>query len=442
MNLIPCKNDGLSSNYSRRKFINHAGIGILAATAINQLTTASSFAQNTPKKTTIDPGDLTPVKLNLPALDNPSEVKRPEFFTPLNPDQRVGYAIVGLGHLSLEEILPAFGQSKFAKPVALVSGDPEKAKKVAKQYGIDLKNLYNYQNFDSIKDNPAIQAVYIVLPNGLHEEFTIRAAKAGKHVLCEKPMAVNSKQAENMIAACKKAGKKLMIAYRIQYEPHNRFAQKLTREKTYGQIKVIEAVNGQNIGDPAQWRLKKALAGGGALPDIGLYCLNTVRFLLGEEPDQVLATTYSTPNDPRFKEVEEAVFFQLRFPSGTIANCTTSYGIHQSRRYRCYGNKGGWFGLDPAFAYQLLKFEGSKVVDDHEENFNPSLPEKQQFALEMDHFAKCIIDNTIPYTPGEEGLQDHIIMEAIYESAKTGKPIKLKSINQLDSFRGSFTKLD
>jgi predicted dehydrogenase len=279
--------------------------------------------------------------------------------------------------------------------------------------------------------------VYIVLPNNMHEEFVVRAAKAGKHVLCEKPMAPTVKACQNMIDACKQAGKKLMVAYRIQYEPHNRLAMQWARERKFGKVKFIELHNSQNIGDPAQWRLKKALAGGGSLPDIGLYCLNTARFILGEEPAMVNASLFSTPGDERFKEVEETVLWQMQFPGGAMVNASTSYGVHQARRYRCYADKGGWFGLDPAFDYMRLQMEGSHADGQQEVKIAPSIKEAQQFALEMDHFAQCILEDKTPYTPGEEGLQDQRIMEAIYASARTGKPVRLPAITTLDTFRGT-----
>jgi predicted dehydrogenase len=255
-------------------------------------------------------------------------------------------------------------------------------------------------------------------------------------------MANSAKEAQNMIDACKAAGKKLMIAYRIQYEPHNRLAMRWARNKQFGRVKVIDAMNSQNIGDPAQWRLNKKLAGGGALPDIGLYCLNTSRFILGEEPHTVIGSMYSTPNDTRFKEVEETVMWQMHFPSGAVVNATTSYGVHQSRRYRCYADNGGWFGLDPAFAYERLQMEASQAQGKAEVKQSPSIAEKNQFALEMDHFSECVLENKQPYTPGEEGLQDHKIMEAIYESARTGKPVHLERIEKIDAFRGSPPKDD
>ncbi|WP_374164022.1 Gfo/Idh/MocA family protein [Arcticibacter sp. MXS-1] len=407
---------------------------MIAATILAELSTLSASGQQVQTKMPVDPNELKPIELS--PLDAPTEKKSGPLPTPLSPAKRIRYALVGLGHLTLEELLPAFASCKYSKVTALVSGDAAKAAKVAGQYGIDPKNIYNYQNYDNIRNNPEIDAVYIVLPNSMHAEFTIRAAKAGKHVLCEKPMANSSKEAREMIDACKAAGKKLMIAYRIQYEPHNRLAKKWTREKKYGTVKIIEAVNTQNIGDPAQWRLNKKLAGGGALPDIGIYCLNTIRFLLGEEPVEVQGSVYSSPGDPRFKEVEEAVLWQMKFPSGVQANCTTSYGVHQARRYRCYADQGGWFGLDPAFAYERLQMEVSQAQDKMEVKQSPSLTEENQFALEIDHFSDCIMQNKQPYTPGEEGLQDHLIIEAIYESARAGRPVKLEKATRLDATRG------
>jgi predicted dehydrogenase len=422
-------------DYNRRAFLVTTGRGIFAAGAIGGLNLPVTLAQSLPVDGQKSITDVITVKL--PPLEQSSEKEQSVSSVSMPPDKRIGYAIVGLGNLALGQILPAFGACKYAKPVALVSGDPDKAKKIAAQYGISTKNLYNYKNFDEIKNNPEIDAVYIVLPNSMHEEYVVRAARAGKHVLCEKPMATSSKEAQNMIDACQKAGKKLMIAYRIQYEPHNRLAMKWARDQHFGKVKLMETVNTQNIGDPSQWRLKRSLSGGGALPDIGLYCLNTSRFIIGEEPHTVIASTFSTPGDARFREVEESVMWQMHFPGGALVNAACSYGVHQSRRYRCYADKGGWFGLDPAFDYQGLRMEASQAQGKIELKQNPALDEKKQFALEMDHFSDCILENKKPFTPGEEGLQDHKIMEAIYESARTGKAVKLPIINQIDAFRGS-----
>lgn len=418
---------------SRRQFINHAGRGLLAVGVATALPIAAAQAQAVAQSA---PPATGPLDIKLPPLEAPTDPKGAEPFNPDAPERRVGYAVVGLGHLTLNEILPAFGQSKHAKLTALVSGDADKMRKVAQQYGIKPSNCYSYQNYDNLKDNPEVDVIYIVLPNSMHHEYTIRGAKAGKHILCEKPMATSSKECEDMIAACKKAGKKLMVAYRIQYEPLNRMAMKMVRDKTYGATKLIEMVNCQNQAHDNQWRHKKALAGGGALPDIGLYCLNTTRFLLGEEPTEVSAQIYNTPGDARFKEVEENVTFTLRFPSGVLAQCMTGYGTFNSKAYTVHGETGT-IKMDPAFSYQGLRQERAHAPKGKQMKETPNDPQKDQFALELDHMAECVRNNKTPYTPGEEGLQDHRLMEAIYQSAKENKPVKLQAISKTDAFRGS-----
>ncbi len=379
----------------------------------------------------------SPTRVQLPPLNAPTE---PQSAGPPNPDpvdQRVGFAVVGLGHLTLEEILPALaGPCKHARLAALVSGDADKMRKIARQYGIEASSCYSYETYDQLKDNPDVEVIYIVLPNALHAEFTIRGAQAGKHILCEKPMATSVQEGEAMIAACQKAGKKLMIAYRIQYEPLNRLAQQLVRAKTYGTTKLIEMVNCQNQAHDRQWRHQMALAGGGALPDIGLYCLNTTRFLLGEEPVEVSASIYSTPGDARFREVEENVVFRLRFPSGVLANCTAGYGSFNSKSYAVHAETGT-IKMDPAFAYQGLHQERLHAPNGQQLKETPNDPMKNQFALEMDHLAACVRHNKTPYTPGEEGLQDQRIMEAIYQSARENRPVPLPAVAGLDAFRGT-----
>jgi predicted dehydrogenase len=287
------------------------------------------------------------------------------------------------------------------------------------------------------RQDKAVDVVYIVLPNSMHHEFTLRAAQAGKHVLCEKPMANTSAECVEMIDACKKAGRKLMVAYRLQYEPHHREMIRICRSKLLGPVKLIEAVNAQHQGDPNQWRLKKALAGGGALPDIGIYCLNATRYLTGEEPVEVFGSAYSTPDDPRFREVDETVDFFLRFPSGARAVCSTSYGCHQSKRLRVMAPQG-WADMDPGFTYEGLRMRVTRKAPESstEEASEWQLKSPNQFAQEMDHFAQCVLQDRQPHTPGEEGLQDMRLIEAIYNSAREGRPGKLKPVAGLDAFRG------
>ena len=359
--------------------------------------------------------------------------------TPLPRDQRVGFALVGLGRLSVEELLPAFAQTEMARCVALVSGQRDKALQLAQRYNIASSSVYDYANFDRIRDNPAVEVVYIVLPNGQHEEFTTRAVRAGKHVLCEKPMANNSAQARRMIAAAREANRKLMIAYRIQYEAYNREARRLIRAGELGAPKLFEAINGQNQGEPNQWRHVRALAGGGALPDIGLYCLNTIRFILGEEPIEIMGSTYSTPGDPRFREVEETCLWQMRFPSGVQASCSTGYGHHMSRWMRAHGETG-WLNMDMAFAYRGQRMEIARARGRSERIETVQLDQKNQFAAEIDHMSDCVLNNRTPWTPGEEGLQDHVLMEAIYRSAREGRSIKLAPVAKRDAFRGDEPK--
>lgn len=336
------------------------------------------------------------------------------------PGKKAGWAIVGLGNLAINEILPAFARCEKSKLVALVSGHPEKANKLALRYAVNPRNIYNYQNYDSIRDNPEVDIIYIVLPNGMHAEYTIRGHQAGKSVLSEKPMANTPADCKAMIDAARRANRKLMVAYRCRYEPFNQEMIKIARSQEFGPIKVILADHGFNIGDPTQWRLKKSLAGGGSLMDIGIYSLQASRYVTGEEPVEVNAMMYSTPGDERFKEVEETINFQLRFPSGVLANCTSSYGYSGQNRYRVVATKG-WFELEPATSYRGLRLRVHRGIVTEERD----LPARNHFALEMDHMSECVLENKEPLTPGEEGLRDLRVMMAIYEAARIGRTVKL-----------------
>jgi glucose-fructose oxidoreductase len=337
------------------------------------------------------------------------------------PGRKLGWALVGLGSLSINQIMPAFAKAEKSRLVAFVSGHRDKAEKLALRYSVDTKNIYSYEQYDTIRDNPAIDVIYVVLPNGMHAEYTIRALEAGKHVLCEKPMANTPEECEQMVAAAKKADRTLMVAYRLRYEPFNNALIKVVRDQEFGRLRFVLADAGFPIGDPTQWRLNKKMAGGGSLMDIGIYALNASRYLTGEEPVSVNAIIDTTPNDPRFREVEENVSFQLRFPSGVLANCTSSYGGPENR-FRVVGTSG-WAELEPALSYNGLRMragsggkieERSQGVIDH-------------FAAEMDHLSDCVMSGRAPLTPGEEGLRDLRIIQAIYRSAESGQPVKLQA---------------
>jgi predicted dehydrogenase len=300
-----------------------------------------------------------------------------------------------------------------------VSGHPDKAHHFARIYGVPEKNIYNYENYDEIASNSAIDVVYIALPNSMHAEYTIRGAKAGKHVLSEKPMCTSVKDAEAMIAACRGANRRLMVAYRLRYEPDNLASIQLCRDQQLGPLKMIEAGFTFVIGDPRQWRLNKQLAGGGSLMDIGIYCLQTARSLSGEEPVSVYAQAWSS--DPvKFAQVEENIAFMLRFPSGIIANCYSSYGEDGVDRYRAAG-PGGWVEMEPAYVYsgliQRVYQKGKTLVTQPTGG--------GQFAAEIDAFSDAINHGRDVLTPGEEGLRDVRILMACYESVAMGRPVAL-----------------
>ena len=374
--------------------------------------------------------------IELEQINASTEPEAPPTPTPLPVDQRVGFAVVGLGHLTLNQILPAFATSKQARLVALVSGNPQKLARVAGQYNVPPQNCYSYETYDQLRDNPDVEVIYLVLPNGMHAEYTIRGAQAGKHILCEKPMANSVDECQAMIDACKRADRKLMIAYRIQYEPHTRQVRELVQTKRFGQVKNVMAVSGQNTANPAHWRFDKALGGGGSLPDTGLYCLNTIRYILGEEPTDVSAYLYANPDDPRFGEVEEQINWIMRFPSGVQASCSTSFAQFSAKNFTVFAETGS-IQMDPAFIYKGLKMTTSCTQNGTGEVTQYAIPDVDQFALELDHMATCIVDDKTPFTPGEEGLQDQRIMDAIYQSAREGRSIALPVITQKDAFRGS-----
>jgi predicted dehydrogenase len=376
---------------SRRNFILNAGAGLVAAVA-------PTLAAGVP----LAPPDQQPPNLPVPP----------------GHSGKVGFAVVGLGELALEQVLPAFGQSKHARPVALVSGHPGKAKKVAEFYEIDSKNIYSYENYDSLKDNPALQAIYVILPNHMHAEYTIRGLKAGKHVLCEKPMAPTSDECRRMIAASKETGKKLMVAYRLRYEPFNTKAIEIVRSGQLGKPRVIEAQNMQVTNAP-NIRLSKKTAGG-PLSDVGIYCLQACRYMTGEEPVEVSAFQQQPSDDPRFAEVPESVMWQMTFPSGVLAMCMAGFGSQVSSRYRIDCSEG-WLQLDPAFKYTGLQMETSKDKEIARHQIEPA----NQFALEMDHFCECVLQDKQPLTPGEEGLRDILILEKINEAIRTGGRVSI-----------------
>lgn len=333
----------------------------------------------------------------------------------LGAERKVGYCIVGLGRISMQHFMPAVKGSSKARVTALVSGHRDKAERMAAEYGIPASSIYNYENYDTIAQNQEIDAVYIALPNSMHAEYAIRGAKAGKHVLCEKPMATTVEDCRAMIQACASAKKKLMIAYRCQYEPANLRAVQLIREGKLGSIQSVESAFGFRIG-PNEWRLDKKLAGGGPLMDVGIYCLNASRYLTGEEPVEVKGYSSVVDHDGRFTQVEENVAWTMEFPGGTLASCACTYGANMRGFFRVHGSKGT-ITVEPAFNYDkphlVAQFDGGEPVD-----FAPDEPDPMQFLLEADHMADCIVKDREPKTSGTEGLRDIDLMTKIYHSCE------------------------
>lgn len=401
---------------TRRQFTHSLaliGAGSLAA-AVAPSGTRSAAAQPA-----IGPSDA-PVPL-APPDRQPPKLQLPEVVS-----RKAGWALVGLGQLALEEVMPAFGQCKLSQPAALVSGHPAKAHRVAQAYGMDPRNIYDYGNFDRIAENPAVDIVYIILPNSMHAEYTIRALRAGKHVLCEKPMSVTVAEAEQMVVTANEMRRKLMIAYRLHYEPLNRKVMQLCSERAFGPIKTFSSSNCQDVGAP-NIRLSAAL-GGGPLGDVGVYSINAARYCIGEEPVEVTGVAHQPTDDPRFREVPESVAFTMRFPSGALAHCDCSFGAEVSRRYRVHCAKG-FIDMDPAFSYNGLRLTVKTGNERSGKAERAELPIEQvnHFAAEMDHLSSCVLDEAEPLTPGEEGLADMRVIAAIAEAVRTGRAVRVGS---------------
>jgi predicted dehydrogenase len=337
--------------------------------------------------------------------------------------RQAGYAVVGLGKLALEEVMPAFGLAERSRPAALVSGHPDKARRVAEAYDVPPASIYDYATFSKLRDDSGVDVVYIILPNSMHADFTIKALEAGKHVLCEKPMAVSSAECERMIAAAKAADRRLAIAYRLHYEPYNMKVMELCRQQALGRIKTFASSNGQTTKAP-NIRLSKAL-GGGPVQDTGIYSINAGRYITGEEPVSVTAVAHQPPGDPNFREVPESVSYTLRYPSGIIGHCDTSFGIAESRRFRVHC-ADGFIDLDPAFSYRGQRLRVKRGGGDGESRDEEIvLKPVDHFAAEMDHFSTVVLEGGQVRTPGEMGLADVRIIEAIEEAARTGRTVEV-----------------
>jgi predicted dehydrogenase len=327
-------------------------------------------------------------------------------------------AIMGLGSYA-NRVAEAMVACKRAKLVGVISGTPAKIVTWRTKYNILEKNCYNYENFDLIKDNPDIDAVYIITPNGLHHSQTLRVAAAGKHVICEKPMAINAKEGQEMVDACRAAKVKLLIGYRMHFEPKTVEIIRMRKAGEFGQTTFFQGQSGFTIGDPTQWRLNKKLSGGGAMMDIGIYSINGARYMLGEEPMWI--TAQETKTDPiKFKDgIDETIQFQMGFPSGAVASCLSTYNMNNLDRFYLTG-ENGFAEMQPSTGY------GPILGRTHKGEL--TFPHEAHQTLQMDGMAQLIFEGVQPIVPidGEEGLKDMKIIDAIFLAAKTGQRVDMR----------------
>ncbi len=333
--------------------------------------------------------------------------------------KRVRYAVVGLGHIAQVAVLPAFAHAKNSDLAALISGDPEKEKKLSQKYGVPA---FNYHDFERAVEEQQIDAVYIALPNTQHRPFTERAARAGVHVLCEKPMSTSEKDCRAMIAACDKAGVRLMIAYRLHFTPAHVQAIALARSGRLGELRFFSSIFGMQV-KPDNIRTDPE-DGGGPLRDLGVYCINAARYLFGEEPVEVRATTASKRGDKRFEEVEEMASALLRFPDDRLAQFTCSFGSGNVASLELVGTKG-ILRIEPAYDYQG-ELKWSLAINDKRQE--KTFPAGDQFAPELSHFSDCVLMGKRPEPDGQEGMADVRIIDAIFKSAATGRAVKIAPV--------------
>ena len=338
------------------------------------------------------------------------------------PARKIRYAVVGLGHIAQVAVLPAFQHARSnCELAALVSGDDTKLRELGKRYGIEA--LFDYDEYDNLLASGEIDAVYIALPNHQHAEFTIRAARAGIHILCEKPMAVTERECRSMIRAVDRHDVKLMIAYRLHFEQANLSAVEVVRSGKLGEPRVFSSVFTMDV-KKGDIRLRKE-TGGGTLYDIGIYCINAARYLFRDEPIEAMAMSANN-GEKRFAEVEEMVSATLRFPQERLATFTCSFGASDVAAFQVVGTKGD-VELDPAYEY-ALELKQKVTVDG--KSTEKTFAKRDQFAPELIYFSDCILADRQPEPSGWEGLADVRAIEALYRSARSGRPVKIRPIEK------------
>lgn len=328
----------------------------------------------------------------------------------LRKGKKLGFALVGLGGYAISQLGPALKLTQLAELKAVVTGDSEKGKRWAKDYNFPEQNVLSYPEIARLAQMPEVDVVYIVLPNFLHAEYTIKALQAGKHVICEKPMAMNVQEAEEMIAAAKKANKKLGVGYRLHLDPYHQQVMEWGKKQTFGKIKEVEAGFGFIVQNPNQWRMRKAESGGGPLVDVGIYCIQGMRYATGLEPIAVTARNEFTDRKG-FSDVEITTIWKMEFPNGIVGKGRTSY--QEGYNFLKINAEKGEYGIDPAYMYS-----GQKIFQPKDA---PKITPRNQQAAHMDDFCLSVLNNKALRTPGEMGLQDQKIMAAIYKAAASGE---------------------
>lgn len=339
----------------------------------------------------------------------------------MKPDSKVGFAVVGLGAIAQGSVLPAFRHANRAKLVALVSRDKRKAEKLARKF--KSKASYTAEALPDCLANPEVDAVYLATPQGEHLSATLAAARAGKHVLCEKPLALNSAQSAEMVKACADHGVQLMTAYRKYYEPAALFLKKLIRSGQLGKIDVINtSFNELHVeGRSLPWLIDAKTSGGGPLMDLGVYCVNTSRWLVDEDPVEVSAHSWKK-DAMRFRDVEEGISFRMHFASGLLVQGTSTYSSVLSSFLFVQGDNG-WACLAPAFPFDEERRLTGKIAGKW---FERKFKVVDEFAPELDAFATAVRTGKPVQPDGRQGHRDMLILEAIYEAAKKREPVVLR----------------
>jgi glucose-fructose oxidoreductase len=332
------------------------------------------------------------------------------------PVRKLGVALVGLGGYSSGQLGPALKLTEHCRLMGVVTGSAEKGRKWARDYGFPEKNIYHYNTMARLADNPDIDIVYVVTPNGLHAEHAIAAAQAGKHVICEKPMANSVADCDAIIAACRKAGVKLSIGYRLHFDPFHEELRRLVRTKEFGPFLKMAGGFAFVMGTP-QWRAEKKLAGGGPLMDLGVYVIQESCMAAGAAPVAITARELPKERPEFFRDVEESLEWTMEFADGARSECYASYNSNRND-FRAEA-KGGWFEIGPAYSYRGLRAATSRGP------VKVKAPASQQ-ALQIDDFALCVRDNLQTRVPGEMGRRDMVIVEAIYQAAASGKRVEVK----------------